>query len=170
MCISIPLTVGFTILTLLGILIIYGNRDVMLANYFASNDDHSFEVSFSTDVIGRRAPILAVELNEEHLHDPHFWLIIIGFPTVLGLVLPLLNFSLRRISFWLNEIENHRTEAEYRTHFIIKVFAFRFVCYFAALYYYSFIGVNNTDPQATNQGIVRVASTLFTYITIVSVL
>ena len=113
MCISVPLTVGFTILTLLGILIIYGNRDVMLANYFSSGDD-SFNFSISTDVIGKKAPILAVELNQEHLHDPHFWLIIVGFPTVLGLLLPLLNFCLRRLSLWLNEIENHRTEAEHR--------------------------------------------------------
>ena len=37
---------------------------------------------------------------------------------------------------------------------------------FAALYYYSFIGVNEDDPQATEQGILRVASTLFTYLTI----
>lgn len=120
MCISIPLTLGFTILALLGILIFYGNRDVMLANYFSSNDQ-SFDFQFSVDVIGQTAPILAVELTQEHLSDPDFWLIIIGFPTVLGITLPLLNFCLRRISIWLNEIENHRTEAEYRTHFIIKV-------------------------------------------------
>jgi len=163
MCISIPLTVGFTIVTLLGILIIYGNRDLMLAKYFS---DQEFEITMSIDVIGQTAPILAVELTQEHLHDPDFWLIIIGFPTVLGLILPLLNFILRRISLWLNEIENHRTEAEFRTHFIIKVFAFRFVCYFAALYYYSFIGVGENDPQATEHGIVRVASTLLTYITV----
>lgn len=166
MCISIPLTIGFAIVTLLMILILYGNRDVMLANYFASGDDHTFQFSFSTDVIGRTAPILSVELNKDHLHDPNFWAIIIGFPTVLGLALPLLNFLVRRISLWLNEIENHRTEAEHRTHYIIKVFAFRFVCYFAALYYYSFIGVGAADPQATEHGILRVASTLFTYITI----
>lgn len=164
MCISIPLTVGFTIVTLLGILILYGNRDVMLANYF-SEPKQEFNFSISTEVIGKTAPILAVELSQEQLHDPYFWLIIIGFPFALGLMLPLLNFVLRRISLWLNEIENHRTEAEFRTHFIIKVFAFRFVCYFAALYYYSFIGVGGNDPQATEQGIVRVASSLFTYIT-----
>ena len=165
MCISIPLTIGFTCLALVGILIFYGNRDVMLANYFSS-EDQSFEFEFSAGAIGQTAPILAVELTPEHLSDPDFWLIIIGFPTLLGIILPLLNFCLRRVSIWLNEIENHRTEAEYRTHFIIKVFAFRFVCYFAALYYYSFIGVNEDDPQATEHGILRVASTLFTYITI----
>ena len=166
MCISIPLTVGFTLLTLFGILILYGNRDIMLANYFASGSDATFQPSFSTDAIGGTAPILSVELNAEHLQDPSFWFIIVGFPTVLGLTLPLLNFVLRRLSLWLNDLENHRTEAEYRTHFIIKVFAFRFVCYFAALYYYSFIGVGTTDPQATEHGILRVASTLFTYLTI----
>lgn len=162
MCISIPLTVGFTIVTLLGILILYGNRDVVLAKYFS---DQEFKIAISSEAVGQTAPILAVELTQEHLHDPDFWVIIIGFPTVLGLILPLLNFILRRISLWLNEMENHRTEAEFRTHFIIKVFAFRFVCYFAALYYYSFIGVGENDPQATEQGIVRVASTLLTYIT-----
>lgn len=162
MCISIPLTVGFTIVTLLGILILYGNRDVVLAKYFS---DQEFKIAISSEAVGQTAPILAVELTQEHLHDPDFWLIIIGFPTVLGLILPLLNFILRRISLWLNEMENHRTEAEFRTHFIIKVFAFRFVCYFAALYYYSFIGVGGDDAQATEQGIVRVASTLLTYIT-----
>ena len=166
MCISIPLTIGFTVVTLLGILILYGNRDAMLANYFASGDDHIFLLSFSADALGKTAPIMSVELNRDHLHDPNFWLIVVGFPSVLGLILPLLNFCLRRISLWLNEIENHRTEAEHRTHFIIKVFAFRFVCYFAALYYYSFIGVGTKDPQATEHGILRVASTLFTYVTI----
>ncbi len=76
MCVSIPLTAGFTIVTLLGILILYGNRDVMLAQYFASG--HSYRISVSMDVIGQTAPILAVELNKEHLRDPDFWIIIIG--------------------------------------------------------------------------------------------
>ena len=164
MCISIPLTVGFTFIALVGILIFYGNRDVMLANYFSSGEEQSFVFHFSATAIGQTAPMLAVELTSDHLSDPDFWLIIIGFPTLLGLILPLLNFCLRRISIWLNEIENHRTEAEYRTHFIIKVFAFRFVCYFAALYYYSFIGVSESD--ATEHGIIRVASTLFSYLTV----
>lgn len=76
MCVSIPLTVGCTIVTLLGILILYGNRDVMLAQYFATG--HSYHISVSMDVIGQTAPILAVELNKEHLRDPDFWIIIIG--------------------------------------------------------------------------------------------
>lgn len=189
MCISIPLTFGFAVATLFLILIFYGNRDVMLSNYFANDcqglDHHAcnsnqiciweqnkcnndpLNFSFSAKVIGQTAPeaITSVELNSTILHDSTFWLIILGFPMLLGLILPLLNFGLRKLSLWLNDIENHRTEAEYRTHFIIKVFAFRFVCYFVALYYYSFVGVGSSDSQATEQGILRVASTLFAYLT-----
>jgi len=166
MCISIPLTVGFTIATLLVILILYGNRDVMLSHYFATPGESLIPFSFSVKVIGNTAPaaITSVQLNSTTLNDPNFWLIILGFPMLLGIINPLLNFALRRLSLWLNDIENHRTEAEHRTHFIIKVFAFRFVCYFAALYYYSFIGMGGSD-QATEQGIIRVASTLFAYLT-----
>lgn len=191
MCISIPLTLGFTVATLLVILTVYGNRDVMLSKYFAT-DESTTSFSFQPwKVIGKTAPVAmtSVELTSSNLHDPTFWLIILGFPTLLGLILPLLNFLLRRLSLWLNKIENHRTEAEHRTHFIIKVFAFRFVCYFAALYYYSFVGVGtcqNLDTEACQsnyscvwnedngdswcshnpeQGIIRVASTLLIYLT-----
>ena len=169
MCCSILLTFAFTMVTLLCILILYGNRDVMLERYFATGDEGSFNFSFSLNVIGGTAPFLGDVLDREHLHDPKFWFIMIGFPTVLAFLLPLLNFCLRRLALWLNEIENHRTEAEHQTHFIIKVFAFRFVCYFAALYYYSFIGVSVSgadDHYAIEHGILRVAANLVTYLTI----
>ncbi len=166
MCISIPLTVGFTMATLLGILILYGNRDAMLANYFSSDESHTYQFRASIKIIGSAAPIQTVALSKANLHDPNFWLIMTGFPSLLGLVLPLLNFCLRKLSLWLNEIENHRTEAEHQTHFILKVFAFRFVCYFAALYYYSFLGSTTVDANATEHGIIRVASSLVVYLTI----
>jgi hypothetical protein len=38
-----------------------------------------------------------------------------------------------RISVILNDFENYRTESHYRTALIVKVFSFRFVCYFATL-------------------------------------
>ena len=44
-----------------------------------------------------------------------------------------------RLSIWLNDFENYRTESEYRTYLIIKMFSFRFVSYFATLYYYAFV-------------------------------
>lgn len=166
MCISIPLTIGFTIATLLGILILYGNRDAMLQNYFSSDERGTYQFRFSWDVIGSAKPIQTVALSKANLSDPRFWLIMTGFPSLLGLILPLLNFCLRQLSLWLNEIENHRTEAEHQTHFIIKVFAFRFVCYFAALYYYSFLGSTTVDTHATEHGIIRVASSLVVYLTI----
>lgn len=152
--------------TLLGILILYGNRDAMLANYFSSDQSHTYKFRVSMNIIGSAAPIQTVALSKANLHDPHFWLIMTGFPSLLGLILPLLNFCLRQLSLWLNEIENHRTEAEHQTHFIIKVFAFRFVCYFAALYYYSFLGSTTVDAYATERGIIRVASSLVVYLTI----
>jgi hypothetical protein len=182
MCISIPLTLGFTVATLLGILILYGNRDAMLADYFPSGKSHPYQFRFSWEIIG--TPIQTVALSKTNLSDPRFWFIMTGFPSLLGLILPLLNFCLRQLSLWLNEIENHRTEAEHQTHFIIKVFAFRFVCYFAALYYYSFLGSTTDDPKVddpnatevddpnatkdgiTEQGIIRVASSLVVYLTI----
>jgi hypothetical protein len=152
--------------TLLGILILYGNRDAMLANYFSSDKSHTYQFRVSWKIIGSATPIQTVALSKANLHDPHFWLIMIGFPSLLGLVLPLLNFCLRKLSLWLNEIENHRTEAEHQTHFILKVFAFRFVCYFAALYYYSFLGSTTADANTTEHGIIRVASSLVVYLTI----
>ena len=111
----------------------------MLAIYFASGDDHIFEFSISADAIGEKMPILAVELNTDHLCDPNVWFIIVGFLTALGLILPILNFVLTKLLLWMNDIENHRTKAEYRNHFIIKMFAFRFVCYFTTLYLLLFI-------------------------------
>jgi hypothetical protein len=64
----------------------------------------------------------------------------------------------------LNDFENYRTESEYRTHLIIKVFSFRFVCYFATLYYYAFVSTGS--DQAIANGILRVASGVLVYTTV----
>jgi anoctamin-10 len=76
--------------------------------------------------------------------DFHYWLINFQFPAVMALGLPLLNFALMRLAIALTEFENYRTESEYRNQLIIKVFAFRFVCYFASLYWYSFKKVSES--------------------------
>ena len=101
MCISISLTIRFTVVTLLGTLILYGNRDAMLANYFASGDHYIFLLSFSADAdaVGKTAPIMSVVLNRDHLHNPFFgWLLLVFLQC-----------------------------SEDRTYLIINVFAFRFV-------------------------------------------
>ena len=51
----------------------------------------------------------------------------------------------------LNDFENYRTESEYRTYLIIKVFSFRFVCYFATLYYYYAVFSIGDDRRRRNR-------------------
>ena len=68
-----------------------------------------------------------------------------------------------QISRMLNEFENHRTETQYRNALIVKVIAFRFVCYFAALYYYAYIATGTDQIVAENgcllsRGLFTVAS------------
>ena len=64
------------------------------------------------------------------------------------MLLPLINSFFTILAVKLNDFENYRTETEYRNHLILKIFAFRFVNYFAALYYYAFLtGVHNGDKN-----------------------
>lgn len=164
--ISFPLTVAFTVGTLIVILLVHANRDLMLANYFElkTSGTEDFTFSFSINTIHRQAPLKTVHVTSEHLRDPTFWVITAGLPAILGLCLPLLNLILMRVSVTLTDFENYRTESEYRTHLIIKVFSFRFVCYFATLYYYSFLSIGNS--QDIEDGIVRVGTSVFIYITV----
>jgi hypothetical protein len=153
-CISFPLTLLFTGGTLLLILWVHANRDIQLANYLSNYEQ--FELEFTVSAIGKKSPVVASGLSKEHLRNPEFWFIIVGMPSMLGLFLPLLNFILMRLSIILNDFENYQTESEYRTFLIIKVFSFRFVCYFATLYYYAFLSTGTRE--AVESGILRVGS------------
>lgn len=126
---------------------VHGNRDAQLANYYEkkSNGTEPFHFSFSFENIFQPANTTNVSMSKEVLRDPTFWFITAGMPMLLGLFLPLLNLILMKVSVLLNEFENYRTESEYRTHLIIKVFSFRFVCYFATLYYYAFMPANSEE-------------------------
>ena len=64
----------------------------------------------------------------------------------------------------LNNFENYRTESEYRNHLVIKVFSFRFICYFATLYYYAFVSVGSDEQIAV--GILRVGIGILIYTTV----
>lgn len=165
-CISFPLTLLFTGGTLLLILWVHANRDIQLAKYFQKDDDlKEFKVNdFALHAIGERAQIVEVELTTEHLQNPQFWFIVVLVPSMLGLFLPLLNFGIMKVATMLNDFENYRTESEYRTYLIIKVFSFRFVCYFATLYYYSIISLG--DKQAIENGILRVGTGVLIYTTV----
>ena len=145
--ISIPLTLLSTFGSLVLIFWVHGNRDAQLANYYEkkSNGTEPFHFSFSFENIFQPANTTNVSMSKEVLRDPTFWFITAGMPMLLGLFLPLLNLILMKVSVLLNEFENYRTESEYRTHLIIKVFSFRFVCYFATLYYYAFMPANSEE-------------------------
>ena len=163
--ISFPLTLGFTFVSLFIILLFHANRDLHMSLYVEEKtnpDAEPFHFSFSIDAIG--ADYETVPISREFLKDPTFLGIVFGLPSVLGLCLPLLNFILMNVSYALNDFENYRTHSEYRTSLIIKVFAFRFVCYFASIYYYAF--TSQGDDQAIENGLLRVASGVLIYTTV----
>jgi len=165
--ISFPITLAFTVGTLVLILLVHANRDQLLVRYMTSlsaSGSSGFNIDFSVKSIGKPMPVNSVEITGEHLKDPTFWFLTAGLPALLGLCLPLLNFILMRVSIALNDFENYRTESEYRTHLIIKVFSFRFVCYFATLYYYAFLSTGS--DKAIENGILRVGTGVFIYITV----
>ena len=164
-CISVPLIVVFTVSSLIGMLMIYANRDIILAQYYSDGGENIFYFDWSIAVIGRIEAISAVSLSHEHLSDPKFWIIIAGFPTALGLAMPLLNFVFMQVSRALNDFENYRTETQYRNALIIKVIAFRFVAYFAALYYYAYVATG-TDQTIVENGILRVGTSLVIFLTV----
>jgi Calcium-activated chloride channel len=173
-CISFPLTLLFTMGTLILILWVHANRDWQLATYF-SDSAHATDQpeihGLTLSAIGRRGPVVNVELTRDNLRSPTFWFIVVLLPSMLGLFLPLLNFLLMRLSIVLNDFENYRTESEYRTYLIIKVFSFRFVCYFATLYYYSILSIGGdasteSGQQAIENGILRVGTGVLVYTTV----
>ena len=165
-CISIPLTVAFTVISLLGFLIVHANRDIALARYFSEDDKRSiYDFNWSLAAIGEIETIGAVTLSRENLRDFHFWYIVGAMPCALGLSLPLLNFILMQISRRLNDFENYKTESQYLNALITKVIAFRFVTYFSALYYYAYISTGK-DSVTVENSILRVATSLFIYLTV----
>jgi hypothetical protein len=155
--ISFPLTLLVTCGSLFLIFWVHGNRDAQLKNYLRrdnTTESNSFKFDFSLSNVGQAAP-MQFEFTQELLVDPTFWFITVGMPSILGLFLPLVNLILMRVSVMLNDFENYRTESEYRTFLIIKVFSFRFVCYFATLYYYSFMSVRDGTEEALADGMFR---------------
>jgi len=167
MLISFPLTLAFTFGSLLIILLFHANRDLQMANYLEQKSNpyaEPFQFTFRLSAIGQTAPITDVKITGELMMDTTFLMIVVGLPSILGLSLPLLNFILMNVSYVLNDFENYRTHSEYRTNLIIKVFSFRFVCYFASLYYYAFMSVGS--KEMIENGIFRVGTGVLIYTTV----
>jgi hypothetical protein len=159
--ISIPIIILFTVMSLLLILLVHCNRDLQMVQY-VKKEPFTFEMSLHN--IMEPAEIVELQLNKELATDPTFWFVMGALPALLGLCIPLLNLILMKISVMLNDFENYRTESEYRTHLIIKVFGFRFVSQFGTLYYYAWISMDN--EQSMQNGLIRMGTSLIIYTTV----
>lgn len=167
--ISVPICCFFTAMAAGLILLVHANRDIQLANYMNQRNDpnaESFKLQLSLDNIWKEQTLEenGIEFTRELVTDLTFWIAMGALPAMLGLCLPLLNMVLMKISVTLNNFENYRTESEYRTHLIIKVFSFRFVSQFGTLYYYAAISMK--DPTTIQNGIVRMATSVMIYTTV----
>ncbi|KAL3921602.1 MAG: hypothetical protein SGILL_002664, partial [Bacillariaceae sp.] len=165
-CISVPITVLFTGLAVVLILLVHANRDKQMAKYVEQKvnpeaDPFTFELKLKN--IGH-SEIVDIELNRDILLDPTYWFIMFALPAMLGLCIPILNFILMKISVMLNDFENYRYESEYRTHLIIKVFSFRFVSQFGTVYYYAFISTGSR--RAIENGVIRMGTSVMVYTTV----
>jgi hypothetical protein len=166
-CISVPITVFFTGLAAVLILLAHANRDKQMAKYVEQKinpDAEPFTFELTLKNIGHNEIVGDVELSKDLLLDPTYWFIMFGLPAMLGLCIPILNFILMKISVMLNDFENYRYESEYRTHLIIKVFSFRFVSQFGTVYYYAFISTGSR--QAIENGIIRMGTSVMVYTTV----
>lgn len=165
--ISVPITCFFTGMAVLLILLVHANRDIQMTNYAQQRIDPTsepFKFEFSISNIGKKAQIVENHITREMLVDPTFWAVMGALPAFLGLCIPIMNLILMRISVMLNNFENYRTESEYRTHLIIKVFSFRFVSQFGTLYYYAVISMG--DAQSIQNGMIRMATSVMIYTTV----
>jgi len=158
--ISLPLTIAITLSSLIVVLMLYANRDMLLASYFENDKLYKFKLSIS--VIGKVThDIDAHQISPVHLKDINFWIIMFAYPSAVSCFLPVINFLFRVLAVKLNNFENYETESSYRNNLILKVFSFRFVTYFSSLYYYAFLTISTTDSMF------RVAASLIIYITVV---
>ncbi|KAL3915624.1 MAG: hypothetical protein SGILL_005560 [Bacillariaceae sp.] len=166
-CISLPITVFFTGLAVVLILLVHANRDKQMARYVEQKtnpDAEPYAFELKLENIGHHQIVGDVEISRDILLDPTYWFIMFALPAMLGLCIPILNFILMKISVMLNDFENYRYESEYRTHLIIKVFSFRFASQFGTVYYYAFISTENR--RAIENGIIRMGTSVLVYTTV----
>ncbi|KAL3941311.1 MAG: hypothetical protein SGBAC_004311 [Bacillariaceae sp.] len=165
--ISVPISLFFTISVMILILNVHANRDLQMAKYveqLSNPDAKSFEFEWRLDPIGEKAPVIDIPITRELLLDRHFWVALGALPAMLGISIPIMNVLLMMVASKLTSFENYRTEAEYRTHLVIKVFSFRFASQFGTLYYYA--AISQGSPGAVENGIIRMGTSLVMYTTI----
>ncbi len=176
--ISWPISLFFTGLSMFLILIVHANRDLQMARYldlqgyamnstFTMNTTSSeFDFEFTWRNIGAPQLVGSVPVTKELLLDPTYWVIMFAYPCMLGLCIPILNIILMHLAVALNNFENYRTDAEYRTALIVKVFGFRFVSQFGTVYYYAFMAADISTDTAFENGMIRMFTSLMIYTTV----
>lgn len=98
--------------------------------------------------------------------DWQFWFYFLITPMLYGLLIPVLDYLFTKCARRMNNWENHKTETQYRSHLILKVFSFRFVHVFASLYYYAFANVSSSSSSAgsgSQDNLLRVAIQLASF-------
>lgn len=177
--ISAPICLFFTGLSMFLILLVHANRDLMLAQYlsangygsnstlpFENNTISDFEFVFTWKNIGERQLVGNLPLTSDLLRQPKYFLIMFGFPCILGLCIPIMNVILMALAVALNDFENYRTDDDYRTQLIVKVFGFRFISQFGTVYYYAYLAADIYTPSSFRDGLIRMSTSLMIYTTV----
>jgi len=176
-CFSISMSLVVSFGALFVILILHKNRDLNLTRYLQSEKTSGKYVSaaqivWNISIIGNTDSAMAVELSADNLKDLRFWWIAGLIPSMIGIILPLLNQCLLRVSKIMNDIEDHKTETHYRNALVGKVIAFRFVSYFGTLYYYIIFAVSGSlmstgkDADIIKNGFVRISTSLMVFLSV----
>jgi hypothetical protein len=163
--VSLPVTIFFTGFSLFLILLAHANRDMQMAKYVEGEVEFTFSLANigQMDIVEKVANI---EVSKEYLMDFQYWIIMLTWPSILGLCIPILNIILMNLARSLNDFENYRTENEYRTHLIVKVFSFRFVSQFGTVYYYAIVSAMIGTEKAFENGMIRMSTSLIIYTTV----
>ncbi|KAG1703865.1 hypothetical protein DVH05_006874 [Phytophthora capsici] len=78
-------------------------------------------------------------LENNHISAKYQTSLTFGVTVVNAVQILLLNMVYRNVARKLNDLENHRTDAEYENYLVIKVFLFQFCNSFASFFYIAFL-------------------------------
>ncbi|CAH0478562.1 unnamed protein product [Peronospora belbahrii] len=79
------------------------------------------------------------DLGDHHIVPEYRTTLTFGVTVANAIQILVLNMAYRNVARYLNDLENHRTDAEYESYLIIKVFMFQFCNSFASFFYIAFV-------------------------------
>ncbi|CAH0478567.1 unnamed protein product [Peronospora belbahrii] len=77
--------------------------------------------------------------GDHHIVPEYRTTLTFGVTVANAIQILVLNMAYRNVARYLNDLENHRTDAEYESYLIIKVFMFQFCNSFASFFYIAFV-------------------------------